>query len=264
MNVLIIEDEYPAAERLEKMLDRVDGAIQVRAVLESVEAAIRWLRNNAPPDLILSDIQLSDGLSFEIYEQVIIKSPIIFTTSYDEYAIRAFKHKSIDYLLKPIKFEELQRAIGKYRDLHRAPAGADPAARIEKLLDTLSHTGRAHKKRFLVKKGEQLIPVADDEAAYFYTENELVYLTTHANKKYILDYTLEQLEKLLDPARFFRINRQFIVSLAAVQQIHTYFSSRLKLHLKPATDAEVLVSKGQVKRFKAWLEGVVKEDEVSR
>ena len=134
------------------------------------------------------------------------------------------------------------------------------AIRLEQLLDVLSHTGRSSKKRFLVKKGEQLIPVADDDTAYFYTENELVYLTTHAGKKYVLDYTLEQLSTLLDPVRFFRINRQFIVSLGAVQQIHTYFSSRLKLQLQPAAGPEVLVSKGQVKRFKAWLEGVVSEE----
>ena len=260
MNVVIIEDEYPAAERLAKLLERADRQVSVVATLDSVAGAVPWLQTHPAPDLIMSDIQLSDGLSFEIYERVLIKSPIIFTTSYDEYAIRAFKHKSIDYLLKPIKFEELQRAIEKYRDLHRALSDANPAARLEKLLDTLSHTGRTHKKRFLVKKGEQLIPVADDDAAYFYTENELVYLVTHTGKKYILDYTLEQLSTLLDPARFFRINRQFIVSLAAVQQIHTYFSSRLKLQLQPAADAEVLVSKGQVKRFKAWLEGVVSEE----
>ena len=260
MNVLIIEDEYPAAERLHNMLIRVDGTIRVRAVLESVEAAIRWLRNRAAPDLILSDIQLSDGLSFEIYEQVLVQSPIIFTTSYDEYAIRAFKHKSIDYLLKPIKFEELQRAIEKYRNFRQEFSEQNPAIRLEKLLDVLSHTGRSSKKRFLVKKGEQLIPIADDDTAYFYTENELVYLTTHAGKKYVLDYTLEQLLTLLDPVRFFRINRQFIVSLGAVQQIHTYFSSRLKLQLQPAAGPEVLVSKGQVKRFKAWLEGVVSEE----
>ncbi len=260
MNVLIIEDEYPAAERLQNMLTRVDGTIRVRAVLESVEAAIRWLRNQAAPDLILSDIQLSDGLSFEIYEQVLVQSPIIFTTSYDEYAIRAFKHKSIDYLLKPIKYEELQRAIEKYRNFRQEFSEQNPAVRLEQLLDVLSHTGRSSKKRFLVKKGEQLIPIADDDTAYFYTENELVYLITHAGKKYILDYTLEQLSTLLDPVRFFRINRQFIVSLAAVQQIHTYFSSRLKLQLQPAAGPEVLVSKGQVKRFKAWLEGVVSEE----
>ena len=134
------------------------------------------------------------------------------------------------------------------------------AIRLEQLLDVLSHTGRSSKKRFLVKKGEQLILIADDDTAYFYTENELVYLTTHAGKKYVLDYTLEQLSTLLDPVRFFRINRQFIVSLGAVQQIHTYFSSRLKLQLQPKAGPEVLVSKGQVKRFKAWLEGVVSEE----
>ncbi len=259
MNVVIIEDEYPAAERLAKLLERADPQVRVMATLDSVASAVPWLQNHPAPDLIMSDIQLSDGLSFEIYERVLIKSPIIFTTSYDEYAIRAFKHKSIDYLLKPIKFEELQRAIEKYRDLLQNPSSTSHAARLEKLLDNISHTGRSHKKRFLVKKGEQLIPIADEETAYFYTENELVYLTTRANKKYVIDYTLEKLDSLLDPARFFRINRQMIVSLAAVQQIHTYFSSRLKLQLQPVTTAEVLVSKGQVKRFKAWLEGVIVE-----
>ncbi len=256
MNVVIIEDEYPAAERLTKLLARADPQVSVVATLDSVASAVPWLQTHPAPDLIMSDIQLSDGLSFEIYEQVLIKSPIIFTTSYDEYAIRAFRHKSIDYLLKPIKFEELQRAIEKYRNFRQDFSDPVPAVRLEQLLDVLSHTGRSSKKRFLVKKGEQLIPVADDDAAYFYTENELVYLITHTGKKYILDYTLEQLSTLLDPARFFRINRQFIVSLAAVQQIHTYFSSRLKLHLQPEADAEVLVSKGQVKGFKAWLEGI--------
>jgi DNA-binding LytR/AlgR family response regulator len=259
MNVLIIEDEYPAAERLERMLERADPTIRVSAVLESVEVATDWLRTNVAPDLILSDIQLSDGLSFEIYEHVLVQSPIIFTTSYDEYAIRAFKHKSIDYLLKPIKFEELQRAIEKYRTLHSVPTVTDHAARLEKLLDTLSHSGRTYKKRFLVKKGEQLIPVADEAVAYLYTENELVYLITHGSKKYVVDYTLEQLDGLLDPTHFFRINRQFIVSLAAVQQIHTYFSSRLKLQLQPTASTDVVVSKGQVKGFKAWLEGVSAE-----
>ena len=256
MNVVIVEDEYPAAERLEKLLRRMDETISLVAVLDSVEAAVRWLQNNPSPDLILSDIQLSDGLSFEIYEQVLIKSPIIFTTSYDEYAIRAFKLKSIDYLLKPIKYEELVQAIDKYQNFRNAFSGNDHAARLEQLLDNLSHTGRPHKKRFLVKKGEQLLPITDEEIAYFYTEHELVYLITRADKKHVIDYTLEQLESLVDTSRFFRINRQFILNMVAIQQIHTYFSSRLKLQLHPPTNEEVLVSKGKVKAFKEWLESV--------
>lgn len=254
MNVVIIEDEYPAAERLEKLLQRTDAAITVAAILDSVEASVRWLQRNPSPDIILSDIQLSDGLSFEIYEQVLVKSPIIFTTSYDEYAIRAFKLKSIDYLLKPIKYEELVQAIEKYRSFRSEFSGNDQAARLEQLLDNLSHSGRSYKKRFLVKKGEQLIPITDEEIAYFYTENELIYLMTLAGKKYVIDYTLEQLESLLDVTYFFRINRQSILNMASIRQIHTYFSSRLKLQLHPPTDEETLVSKGKVKAFKEWLE----------
>ena len=254
MNVIIIEDEYPAVERLEKLLEKTDEDISVVATLDSVEASIYWLQTHPAPDLILSDIQLSDGLSFEIYEQVVIQSPIIFTTSYDEYAIRAFRHKSIDYLLKPIKYEALVQALEKYQAFRMDATGNDYAARLEQLLDNLSHTGKSHKKRFLVRKGEQLIPIIDEEIAYFYTENELVYLINHSGRKHTLDYTLEQLEKLIDPAKFFRINRQFVVSMAAIQQIHTYFSSRLKLQLQPPPDSEVLVSKGKVKVFKEWLE----------
>lgn len=254
MNVVIIEDEYPAAERLAKLLDHTGQPVTVVATLDSVASAVPWLQNNPAPDLILSDIQLSDGLSFEIYEQVVIKSPIIFTTSYDEYAIRAFKHRSIDYLLKPIKYEELVRAIEKYRTFRSTFSGADHAARLEQLLDNLSHTGKTPKKRFLVRKGEQLIPITDEEIAYFYTENELVYLITNSSKKYVTDHTLEQLESLADPAKFFRINRQFILNIAAIREIHTYFSSRLKLQLHPPPSDEVLVSKGKVKGFKEWLE----------
>lgn len=255
MNVLIIEDEYPAAERLQQLLSRLEEPINAIEVLDSVEIAVRWFAENPAPDLILSDIQLSDGLSFEIYEKVVIESPIIFTTSYDEYAIQAFKVKSIDYLLKPIKFEELETAIAKYKQYKNEFTAEENASKIERLLDNLQHTGRRHKKRFLVKKGEQLVPISDDEIAYFYTENELVYLFTPEGKKYVVDYTLEQLDGLVDTEKFFRINRQYLIHLEAIRQIHTYFNSRLKLNLQPDPDDEVIVSKGKAKAFKMWLEG---------
>ncbi len=255
MDILIIEDEYPAAERLQQLLSRLDESIDVVDVLDSVEVAIGWFTVHPAPDLILSDIQLSDGLSFEIYEKAVIKSPIIFTTSYDEYAIQAFKVKSIDYLLKPIKFEELQKAIVKYQQLKSEFSEEENASKIERLLDNIQHSGRRHKKRFLVKKGEQLVPIADDEIAYFYTENELVYLFTHEGRKYVVDYTLEQLDELVDTEKFFRINRQYLVHLEAIQRIHTYFNSRLKLNLQPDPTDEVIVSKGKAKGFKQWLEG---------
>lgn len=255
MKLLIIEDEYPAAERLEKLLHKLNEPIEVQAILDSVESAVNWLQQKPAPDIILSDIQLSDGLSFEIFEKVLVKSPIIFTTSYDEYAIKAFKVKSIDYLLKPIKLEELESAVEKYKLLKSEFSITDNAHKIEQLLDNLKHTGKQHKKRFLVKKGEQLIPISDEQIAYFYTENELVYLFTPENKKYVIDYTLEQLDSLLDPSQFFRINRQFILHLNAIQEIHTYFNSRFKLRIAPTPPDEVIVSKGKAKGFKEWLEG---------
>lgn len=255
MNVLIIEDEYPAAERLQKLLYKMDEPVTVAAVQDSVAGAVRWLQQQPAPDLILSDIQLSDGLSFEIFEQVVISSPVIFTTSYDEYAIQAFKVKSIDYLLKPIKLEALKKAVEKYNSLKQSFSGSGYAQKLEQLLDSLQHTGKAYKKRFLVKKGEQLIPVSDDQIAYFHAENELVFLYTPTGKKYLTDYTLEQTESLVNPAHFFRINRQYILHLQAIREIHTYFNSRLKLYLVPAASEDVLVSKGKVKHFKAWLEG---------
>ncbi len=255
MKVLIIEDEYPAAERLEKLLHKLAQPVTVVDRLDSVQGTVEWLQQHPAPDLILSDIQLSDGLSFEIFEKVLVKSPIIFTTSYDEYAIKAFKVKSIDYLLKPIKFEELQSALEKLQQLKSEFSEIENAHKIDQLLDSLQHTGKPFKKRFLVKKGEQLIPIHEEQIAYFYTENELVYLFTPPGKKYVIDYTLEQLDTLLDPAKFFRINRQFILHLSSIQEIHTYFNNRLKLFIQPTSAEDVIVSKGKAKAFKEWLEG---------
>ncbi len=254
MNILIIEDEYPAAERLEKLLHKLNEPVTIAGILDSVEGAVRWLQTHPAPDLILSDIQLADGLSFEIYEQVVVKTPIIFTTSYDEYAIKAFRVRSIDYLLKPIKFEELVRAMEKYKGLKSTFSDTHHVHKLEQLLDSLPYAGKSFKKRFLVKKGEQLLPISDEEIAYFYTENELVYLMTHQGKKHLIDHTLEQLDALLDTTRFFRINRQFILQLEAIREIHVYFGSRLKLQVHPAPNEEVIVSKGKAKAFKEWLE----------
>ncbi|WPP53353.1 LytR/AlgR family response regulator transcription factor [Catalinimonas niigatensis] len=254
MNILIIEDEYPAAERLQRLLQELPESTEVVEVLDSVESAIKWFDQNPAPDLILSDIQLSDGLSFEIYENTLVKAPIVFTTSYDEYAIKAFKVKSIDYLLKPVKLSELSQAIQKYTQWKQEFSETDHIYKLEQLLDNLQHTGRQHKKRFLVKKGEQLLPLNEDEIAYFYTENELVFLYTYEGRKYVLDYTLEQLEQMLSPAKFFRINRQYILHLEAIEQIHNYFSSRYKLQIRPVPPGEIIVSKGKAKSFRMWLE----------
>jgi DNA-binding LytR/AlgR family response regulator len=255
MKILIIEDEYPAADRLQQLLGELPEPTEVVAALDSVEASVKWLQSQPAPDLILSDIQLSDGLSFEIFEQVLTHSPIVFTTSYDEYAIQAFRVRSIDYLLKPIKLQELKRAIDKYQQFRQDFTKNEQLQKMEQLLDSLHHSGKQHKKRFLVQKGEQLLPINDDEIAYFNTENELVFLHTHEGKKYVVDYTLEQLEQMLDPAHFFRINRQFILQMKAIEQIHAYFSNRYKLMVRPQSQQEVVVSKGKAKAFRLWLEG---------
>ncbi|MCU0340649.1 MAG: LytTR family DNA-binding domain-containing protein [Spirosomaceae bacterium] len=255
MKALIIEDEYPAAERLAKLILKADDSIEIVGVLESIEAARQWFQCHPAPDLIFSDIQLSDGLSFAIFEEMPVRSPIIFTTSYDEYAIKAFKVKSIDYLLKPIKPQELAVAIDKFKEMRGAFSGQDYALKIQSLLDTLPTAGRKYKTRFLVQQNEQLLPVAQSEIAYFLTANEMVCLVRHDNKQFLVDYTLEELEKLLDPTIFFRVNRQCIAALPAVRKIHTYFNGKLKLQLTPEPPQEVLVSREKAATFKAWLEG---------
>lgn len=255
MKIVIIEDEYPAADRLQKMLQKIQPTVEVPAVLGSVEEAMRWFRQNPAPDLILSDIQLSDGLSFAIFDQIILKSPIIFTTSYDEYAIKAFKVKSIDYLLKPIKPDELAAALRKLEGLRADFSVTEHSLKLESLLDALPLTTKKYKRRFLVKQGEELVPVTDDEIAYFYTKHEVVNLVRKDGRKFIVDYILDQLEQLLNPGKFFRINRQYIIHLSTIHKIHTYFNSKLKLDLLPAVPDEVLVSRSRAAEFKEWLEG---------
>lgn len=255
MKALIIEDEYPAAERLEKLIRKLDPRVEIVGVLESVESAKQWFTAGRPVDLIFSDIQLSDGLSFQIFESFPAHSPIIFTTSYDEYAIKAFRVKSIDYLLKPIKLPELADAIRKYHELKADFSPQAYAKKVESLLDSLEMSRRTHKTRFLVKQGEQLIPVAQEQVAYFYTANELSCLVGRDGRQYIVDYNLEELEAVVDPVQFFRLNRQFIAQVTAIQKIHTYFNGKLKIELRPETAQEVLVSREKAPAFKAWLDG---------
>jgi DNA-binding LytR/AlgR family response regulator len=255
MKALIIEDEYPAAERLTKLVYKADETIEIAAVLESIEAAKRWFASHPAPDLIFSDIQLSDGLSFVIFEEIDVKSPIIFTTSYDEYAIKAFKVKSIDYLLKPIKPYELVAAIEKFKETQVAFSANDYTLKMQSLLDSLPMTGRKYKTRFLVQQQDQLLPIPQEQIAYFFTANEMVCLVRNDNRQFLVDYTLEELEKLLNPSYFFRLNRQYIASLPAVQKIHTYFNGKLKLELHPEPSHDILISREKASYFKEWMEG---------
>ena len=260
MRVLIIEDEYLAAQKLQKQLKALPQGIEVAGVVESVAQGVALLQEAPAIDLIFSDIQLGDGISFEIFEQVAPTCPIVFTTSYDEYAIRAFKLNSIDYLLKPVKQADLAAAIQKFEKLNvpdaslAATAMPTPDA-LQALFEAMTPAQKAFKKRFLVKQGESLLTIKQTEIAYFTTHHEVVFLITQQAKKYVVDYTLEQLAQVLDPAVFYRANRQFIIHMEAIKHIHQYFNSRLKLDLQPTTTQEVIISKEKVRLFKGWLEG---------
>jgi DNA-binding LytR/AlgR family response regulator len=256
MRVVIIEDEYPAADRLQGLLKKIDPGMSVLQVLESVSSALQWFSEQAtPPDLIFSDIQLSDGLSFEIYESLQVRCPIIFTTAYDEYAIKAFKVKSIDYLLKPIKQGELAAALEKYYDLREDFSPVQSQANIESLLEILKAppTQESYKSRFLVMGHDQLIPVPVEEIAYFYTTQDIVYLVKRDGRRHAVDFKMEQLIELLDPSQFYRLNRQYLCHLAAIRSIHPYFNGRLKLVLQPDPNEDVIVSRERARSFKSWL-----------
>ncbi len=250
MNTIIIEDEKPAARLLKRKLEKL--GLQVGQLLHSVEESINWFKNNPHPDLIFLDIQLSDGLSFEIFENASIKSAVIFTTAYDEYALRAFKLNSIDYLLKPIDEEDLAVAITKFRDRNSTTSFSVDFEMIKKML--LNPTENKHKKRFTIKIGQQLKIVAIDEIECFYSENKGTYLHTYDNRNYLIDSTLEQLETELDFSNFYRISRKFIVSSKAITAIQLHSNSRLKLILPTYTAEEVIVAREKVTDFKNWLD----------
>jgi len=252
MRVLIIEDELPASKRMTKMIRSMDPSIDIAAVIESVDDGVAWLETNAPPDLIFADIQLSDGSSFEIFKKIRVECPVVFTTAYDEYALEAFKVNSIDYLLKPIDQTALVKSIEKFNRLKKTWADEN-TGKLEALLRGMELKKPEYKSRFLVKSGQAMQTVAVRDISYFYIDTQLVFLITIAGKKFMLENTLDELEHVLDPDSFFRINRQMIVSLNSIKKIHPYFNSRLKLDLEPDFIKDVLVSRKKVNQFKGWL-----------
>lgn len=255
MKYLVIEDEQLAARRLLHLLRQADPAAEVVAVLRSVQEVREWLAAApAVPDLILADIQLGDGLSFELFEQLPVTAPIVFTTSYDAYAIQAFKLRSIDYLLKPVKLEELQAALAKLRDLRAYFAPPDTGRRLETLVDSLALTQGRYKTRFLVGKSTQLLPLNTAQVAYFQSRHEVTTLVADDGRRFAVDYTLDNLERLLDPHLFFRASRQLLLQARAVRVIHAHFNGKLKLDLLPETGEEALVSRDKAGAFRAWLE----------
>lgn len=238
MKVLVVEDELFSAERLKSILMKIDAEIEVLDVLTSVESCLNWFSENTAPDLILLDIHLEDGESFELFREMDIQTPVIFTTAYEKYALQAFKQNSVDYLLKPIVPEELEQAINKFK----SRISFTPEAEIKE------------KKRFLVKKGSQLVSVLVSEIAYFKTENKLTYLITKQNEKHVIDYSLEQLVEVLNRECFYRINRSTILGIESVVKIHNHFNGRLKLELNPSESEDVFVSRDRVFGFKMWLD----------
>lgn len=251
MNVIIIEDEKPSARRLKRMLTEFN--IEALAMLHSVEESVNWFKTNEHPDLILLDIQLSDGLSFEIFEQVAVNSAIIFTTAYDEYALKAFKLNSIDYLLKPIDDQELENAIDKFKMNKQSSSNVQlNIEQIQKLL--VNPLDRNFKERFTVKIGQHLkmIPIEDIEC--FYSENKGTYIFTSDKREYLIDMTLEQLDSMLNPTKFFRVSRKFFVNIDQIKDIISYTNNRLKIILHYFSDHEIIVSREKVKDFKNWLE----------
>lgn len=250
MNVIIIEDEKPSARRLQRMLTELD--LEAQTMLHSVEESIDWFQNNAHPDLIFLDIQLSDGLSFEIFEAIDISSAVIFTTAYDEYALQAFKLNSIDYLLKPIDEDDLAKAVSKYKE--RTPQQQSVTLDfndIKKLL--VNPIEREYKKRFSVKVGQHLKLIDIDDIECFYSENKGTYAHTSEGRNYLLDSTLEQLQDELEPHKFFRISRKFIVNVNAINDMISYTNSRLQIKLNTYKEQDVIVARERVKEFKEWL-----------
>ncbi len=248
MKVLIFEDETRAANHLERLLAKVAPAMKVVAKLESVRDGVKYLQTNPEPELIFSDIQLADGLSFEIYNQVAVRCPIIFTTAYDHYAIEAFKTNGIDYLLKPIEDERLSQAIEKARHF-------SPGLVLERILSINNPgSGKAYKSRFMVKVGDKIKSIPAEEILVFYSQEKASFIHTCNGHTYCIDYALDQLEPMLDPEKYFRINRKYIVSIDACTNILAWTNSRLRLKIDGIDDPDIIVARERVQEFKNWLD----------
>ena len=249
MKILLIEAEEPAALRLQKMLLEIEAGASVSDNIVSIASAVKWFKENQMPDLIISDIQLSDGLSFEIFKAVEILCPVIFTTAYDQYAIEAFRVNSIDYLLKPIKKDELSGAIAKFKKMKPAAPSID----INQLLKTFSNPASAYKQRFVVRYGEHIKTITIEEVAFFYTEDKVNFLTTKEGRRFAIDFNLDTLESMLDPKIFFRINRQYIIGIQSITEMFSYSKSRVLIKLNPPAKHETIVSTERSADFKLWL-----------
>lgn len=250
MKIIIIEDEAPALNRIKKMVLELQPNAIILATADSIESAIIAIKDNPETDLLLMDIELADGQSFEIFNRINIKCPVVFTTAYDEFALKAFKVNSIDYLLKPIDKNELKLALEKFKSIHQNKSNTES---LKQMLEQINLNNNTKKERFLVKMGDRLISVSTNEIAYFNSKDKLTFLVTKNSNKYVVDYTLEELNLLLDSTNFFQLNRQFIAAFSSIINIHTYFNGKLKIQLSPTIDEEVIVSREKANDLKTWL-----------
>ena len=250
MKVVIIEDETPAANRLASMLEKIDDDINVVKRLDSVESSVKYLSSSAEVDLIFMDVQLADGLCWDIFQQARLAPPIVFTTAFDQYTLKAFKVNSLDYLLKPIDEAELRQAVEKYKQLHRHTDKGLPE-KIEKLLQSVGAT--RYKERLLIKRGQQMHFLKTAATAYYYADGKLCYAIDFNGTSFLLDNNLNQLEELLSPQHFFRVNRQLLVNIESIKKVHTWLGGRLKLELSLPVQTDPIVSRERVTAFKDWL-----------
>jgi DNA-binding LytR/AlgR family response regulator len=248
MRALIIEDEKPAADKLRKAIQKTGMGIEIIAQLDSVQSAIQWLRTQEQPELVFMDIELSDGLCFKIFETVSVPCPIIFITAYDEYWQEAFELNSIDYLLKPVKQEKLEAALKKYDTLKQYFA-----SNFQQLLQPKPTNQPVYKKRFLVKRGTDYISVKTEDIAYFYATHKLVCMVNKKAEKFILDLSLSDIEKQVDPVAFYRINRKYLVNMGAIKRIKSYPKSKLEVEVDPPVNDEIIISQENVAPFKDWM-----------
>jgi DNA-binding LytR/AlgR family response regulator len=258
MNVLIIEDESATARRLQKLLNEIDPSINILAIHESISQTVEWLTNKGEPDLMFMDINLSDGLSFGIFDEIEVNCPVIFTTAYDQYAIKAFKVNSIDYLLKPVNKIQLEESILKYQKLHPQEKKENiniEKLDIEKLAIALGINKPDFMKRFIVRYGEVIKAIEVKDVAYFYSDEKIVFMTLNEGKSYPVDFTLDHLENRLNPELFFRINRKFLINYHAIEKMVSYSKSRIKITLTPPCELEAISSTDRSGVFKEWLAG---------
>ncbi len=251
-NILIIEDEHYAAKRLQTLLSDCLSDAHILSVCDSIEDSVEFLKNKPNPDLIFMDIQLADGLSFDIFKQIEVTVPVIFSTAFDEYTLQAFKVNSIDYLLKPVDKKELSHALEKFKTLHQNKIQAPD---WQQLIQNFQQPQKVYKTRFLVKNGQEFIRLKVEDIAYYYSEDGLTFAVTQEGKRHIIDPALDQLSEQINPDLFYRINRKQIVQIDSIAKIHTYFNNRLKLDLRPTYSGDVIVSRERVKDFKKWIGG---------